>query len=288
MALAVYVLVTFGFSWAIALALHAAGGFSAAGPFLPAILLAYMFGPALGAVAASLPFERGRFLKALSLRQFRVRPVAVWTLYGWFVPILLCALALAATLVLTGQGPADAAQRLAGTIEAQGIELPMSAHTLLILTLALNVPIGIVLNTVVITLNEELGWRGFLQPKLAGLGFWPMSILIGAVWGIWHAPVVLMGHNYPGLGWSGVALMTGWTILVTPYLSLARERSGHVLPAGAFHGSINAVAGVSLLYAPQTAWPWNGILGLGGFGVLVLGWIAIWLYRRARPLQPAR
>lgn len=284
MALTVYVLITFGFSWAIALALHGAGGFAAAGPFLPAILLAYMFGPALGAVAAALLFERGRFLKALSVRPFRFRPVAVWTVYGWLVPILLCALALAATLVLTGQGPADAAQRLADIVEAQGIELPMSAHALLVLTLAVNVPIGIVLNTVIITLNEELGWRGFLQPKLAGMGFWPMSVLIGAVWGLWHAPIVLMGHNYPGLGWGGVALMTGWTVLLTPYLSLARERSGHVLPAGAFHGSINAVAGASVLFAPQTGWPWNGILGIGGFAMLALGWVAIFVYRRTRPV----
>lgn len=285
MVVAVYFVVSFAFSWTIALALHLSGGFAAAGPFLAPAMIAFMFGPAIGALAATLTYERGRVFAALGFRPFRPGPVAVWTLFGWLVPIVLCALGVLATLLLTGEPAADAAARLSAQAEAQlaelGAEMPFSAEQLLLLTLAVNVPVGILINTVILTASEEVGWRGFLQPKLEGLGFWPMSILIGLVWGIWHAPLIAMGHNYPGMGWGGIAAMTAFTILLTPYLSLARERSNSVWPAGAFHGSINAVAGVSLLYVPETAWPWNGILGLGGFAVLALGWPLIWLYRRA-------
>jgi hypothetical protein len=111
-----------------------------------------------------------------------------------------------------------------------------------------------------------------------------MSLTIGLIWGVWHAPLVLMGHNYPGLGWTGVGLMTVWTILLTPYLALARERGGGVWSAGAFHGSLNAVAGIGLLFQTQTAWPWNGLLGLAGFGVLAAGWVLIALFRSKRPV----
>ncbi len=142
------------------------------------------------------------------------------------------------------------------------------------------------LNTLLITANEELGWRGWLQPRLTHLGFWPMVLVTGVIWGVWHAPVVWMGHNYPGMGWTGVALMVVFTLGLTPYVAVVRERSDHVLPAGAFHGAMNAVAGVTLLFAPEPSWPTNGILGVAGIAVLYAGWIGVALLRRDRTGPP--
>ena len=48
MAIAVYLIVSFAFSWAIALALHQAGGFAGTGQLAAAYLFAFMFGPAVG------------------------------------------------------------------------------------------------------------------------------------------------------------------------------------------------------------------------------------------------
>jgi membrane protease YdiL (CAAX protease family) len=246
-------------------------------------LVAFMFGPAVGAVTCSLAFDRGRRLEALSLWPIRWKKVLAWTLVGWALAAGLCILGLAATLLTSGAPPADAAARLAESVRAAGVEeLPLPAETLLLLTVTVNVPVGIVLNTLLITANEELGWRGWLQPRLAHLGFWPMVLLTGVIWGVWHAPVVWMGHNYPGMGWTGVALMVVFTLGLTPYVALTRERSGHVLPAGAFHGAMNAVAGVTLLFAPDPTWPTNGILGAAGFAVLYAGWIGVALVRRDR------
>ncbi|MGJ3233269.1 MAG: CPBP family glutamic-type intramembrane protease [Oceanicaulis sp.] len=284
MAVAVYLIVAFSFSWAIALLLHQAGGFAGAGAGTTLYLLAFMFGPAVGALVAAGLFDRSRFLAALSLRPWRWRPVIVWTLIGWSVAVGLCVAGLAATLAVSGAAPADAAARLVETAQAAGVaELPLSPEALLMLTLLVNVPIGIVINTVLITANEELGWRGWLQPRLAGLGFWPSAIVIGLIWGVWHAPIILMGHNYPGMGWIGVALMCAFTTGLTPYIALMRERSGHVVPAGAFHGALNAVAGVTLLFAPDPSWPHNGLLGAAGLAVLYLGWIGVALYRKQIP-----
>ena len=42
-------------------------------------------------------------------------------------------------------------------------------------------------------LGEELGWRGYLLAKLAPIGLGRASILIGIIWGVWHAPAIFMG-----------------------------------------------------------------------------------------------
>lgn len=281
-AIGVFLVVSFGVSWAIGAWLHSEGGLAGAGAFSTLYMTGFMFGPAIGAIVATALFDRNRFLTALGFRPGRAGPVVIWTVWGWLVPVALAALASIVTLVLTRSEPADAAAALAAVVEASGQEVPMSPEMLLTLQLAIGVPVGILINTVLLTISEELGWRGWLQPRLSGLGFWVQSLVIGVIWGVWHAPLILMGYNYPGLGWTGVAVMTLFTVLLTPYLALARERGGGVYAAGAFHGSINAVAGVGLIFLPDQNWPWNGLLGLGGFAVLAAGLVPIALYRQAR------
>ena len=41
-------------------------------------------------------------------------------------------------------------------------------------------------------LGEEIGWRGFLVPELAKItSFTRTALLSGAVWSLWHYPVIL-------------------------------------------------------------------------------------------------
>src|SRR5699024_8144281 len=56
---------------------------------------------------------------------------------------------------------------------------------------------GITVNAV-LGFGEEIGWRGFLLREFRALGFWKASLLIGFIWGLWHAPLIIFaGHNYP-------------------------------------------------------------------------------------------
>lgn len=267
----VFLLIAFGFSWLVAWQIQASGGLGAQGPLASVGLLSLMMmGPALGAIVCALLFDRGRRLAALGLQGFSLGTVAKWTGLAWLVAILACGLAVPVTLLLSGQAMGDPVAMITAQLAAADQGVPMDPATLLVIQLAIGLPVGILFNTAFLTISEELGWRGWLQPRLEGLGFWPMCLAIGVLWGLWHAPIVLMGFNYPGLGWTGVAVMTLFTTLWTPYHALARERGGVIAAAG-MHGTLNAVAGVSLLFLSEPDWPWNGPLGVGGFVVLAAG-----------------
>jgi len=45
--------------------------------------------------------------------------------------------------------------------------------------------------------GEEAGWRGYLLHEWKHMQFWKASLFIGLIWGIWHAPLILLGYNYP-------------------------------------------------------------------------------------------
>jgi CAAX protease family protein len=48
----------------------------------------------------------------------------------------------------------------------------------------------------VLTFGEEYGWRGYLLPKLLPLGEVKAAIVVGLIWGPWHAPMLAAGLNY--------------------------------------------------------------------------------------------
>jgi uncharacterized protein len=46
--------------------------------------------------------------------------------------------------------------------------------------------------------GEEYGWKYYLQDRRLGLfGGYKGIILVGLIWGLWHAPLMMMGMNFP-------------------------------------------------------------------------------------------
>lgn len=93
--------------------------------------------------------------------------------------------------------------------QAGAAEIPMPVGTLVALQLAL-MP-GAAFINLLPALGEELGWRGWLLPKPLPLGTLPALLVSGVIWGLWHAPIILLGYNYPDaprwLGMTEMALM---------------------------------------------------------------------------------
>jgi membrane protease YdiL (CAAX protease family) len=128
--------------------------------------------------------------------------------------------------------------------------------------------------------GEEVGWRGLMFRELIHTGFWRCSALTGFVWGLWHAPLVMLGHNYPQHPSIGVLMMIAWTMLLSPIFSYVRLKSGAVPAAAILHGSLNATAGLSIMLVKGGDDLTTGVSGLPGFAVL--GTSCMLLYIRLR------
>jgi hypothetical protein len=93
--------------------------------------------------------------------------------------------------------------------------------------------------------GEELGWRGFLIPRLESGGRTPYAattIFIG-VWATWHVPLFFYSH---GLGSMSVFMIPGWlvSIALSSYLiTWLFHRSGNsILVVAVFHGVVDLVS----------------------------------------------
>jgi hypothetical protein len=129
--------------------------------------------------------------------------------------------------------------------------------------------------------GEELGWRGYLLPKLMPLGKLKAYTILGVAWGFWHAPLVLVGFNYPGYPVLGVLWMTGLTTVVGIYLNELTLQNRSSILAGWVHGAFNGQAyGVWRILFPSLNPLLGGITGL--VGMAVWAGIGLWHVRRGR------
>lgn len=118
--------------------------------------------------------------------------------------------------------------------------------------------------------GEELGWRGYLLPKLMALGKVRAYLLVGIIWGLWHLPLILIGFTYPGQPLLGALAFIALTTTFGIYLNELTLRYRSSILAGWVHGVFNSQKlGVWTLLFPSV----NPLLG--GFGGIV--GIAVWL-----------
>ena len=108
--------------------------------------------------------------------------------------------------------------------------------------------------------------------------FLKASLIIGFIWGIWHAPIILMGHNYPQHPAAGVLMMTILCILLTPLFLYVTIKSKSVIAAAIIHGTLNGTAGISILVISGGNDLTTGLTGLAGFTALIISLLILYLY----------
>lgn len=263
-----YVLITFAATWGVEAGLIANGlrfddlvGQSAPGLWL----LGVMWIPGLAALAVALFVERAAprsLVPALSLRLGSVGP--------YFLSIGIIPLAYAFMYGLTWAAGLSGFDPGLSTLSALS-GTPIGRDTALQIMLPLSIFLGPLINFV-FGLGEELGWRGFLLPRLMPLGKPAAYLILGLLWGLWHAPLIWAGLNYPGQPLPGILMMCLICLAFGAFLNEMTLHYRSSILAGFLHGAANAQGyGIWMWMFPGTHPLLGGAMGFTG----VLVWTAL-------------
>jgi len=283
-----FIVLTFSFSYLLAGIYYILGGrIENVGFMFMAIV--YMFIPMIMAIVLQ-KFVYKDSLKALGIN-FKVNR---WWLVAWILPLFLSLLTLLISLIMPGvqfsPGMEGYIARLSGTLTPEQLEMlknqiATAPYLIFIFAIIQGLIYGPTINAVA-AFGEEYGWRGFLQKQYSYMGFWKMSLIIGIIWGVWHAPIIIQGYNYPQNPVLGVFMMIGFTVLLTPLIVYIRIRSGSVITAAIMHGCINATAGLSLLFTTGGSDLTVGLMGLAGFIAMAIVNLVLLAYDRKFSGEP--
>lgn len=197
----------------------------------PAFLktMSYMWGPAIAALLCLFLFRRTHWRTITSVGGAPARSAAFF---------LLPALALCA---------------------AYAPEIARGDPTSFVLKL--------VIGAFILTVGEELGWRGFLQDALRPLPKISRYALLGVMWELWH----FTNRIHEGSAVSALIRVSIWIVIlivVCWIIGEAVERSKSIVVAVTLHAWINIMASVSDVF---DASPMRAFIVLGGS-------ILLWLY----------
>jgi membrane protease YdiL (CAAX protease family) len=178
-----------------------------------------LFGPAIAAIVVTRADGSWPELRArISDWRHSLRTYAI----AFGLPFAVAATALVVYILTTGSAPG------LGTISA--IELVIF----------------------VLVVGEEIGWRGFLQPRLRErMSLVGAGLVTGVVWTLWHAPMYLLAG---ASGFAAFTLFAWWVIPLAVVMGAVAERSrSSVVVATVMHGAAN-IATPILLPGVDRSW----------------------------------
>lgn len=252
-----FTLISYALAWTVALPLWRGDGLES--PLFLPLSVAMMATPTAAALIV-LFRRKQRHSRARALGLVPVKPVGRLVGYlglGLVLPIALSFVALVVGQLFgvfhadfnkfSGFEQVTRAQLLAAGVT----ELPLPIGAMVALQFVNVIFAALVINLLP-ALAEEIGWRGWLLPRLLPLGPVPAIVTSGAIWGLWHAPLILLGYNYPGTP-APLALLTmiGFCIVMGGLFGWLRLRSQSVWPAALAHSSLNASATLYILFFAQ-------------------------------------
>lgn len=274
-----YLLLSFGLSWGIAGMYYLTGG-RLTSPSALIMLLLYMFMPMVSAIILQ-KFVYKKPLKSPLHIFFKPNR---YFLIALIAPFLIAVAGIGVSLLFPGvsytsgmEGMIDKYAPILSPSELAKLKDQIATSPIHPFWLALiqGLVAAVTVNAVA-AFGEELGWRSYLYNELKKYGFWYTSVFTGIIWGLWHAPIIVQGYNYPDAPVFGVFLMMIFTTLYAPIFTYIRLKSKSVIAASILHGGINASAGLALLVTRGGNSLLVGALGLSG--LIVLGLIDLVLF----------
>lgn len=144
--------------------------------------------------------------------------------------------------------------------------------------------------------GEELGWRGYLTPKLEELMPTPLAIVVtGIIWALWHGPLLAYGYDfgrdYDFFPYGGFIAMIVMCIALSAFLTWLTKRTDSVYPAALCHMvlDLTLTSELSLFAARSDGTPFEyrvsefWVLILSTFPVMIVcGAVCIILLRKKR------
>ena len=269
------------FSWAMFAVAHWGFGMGADTPVgLMLFSTLYMFFPIITALVLQA-IDKEKF-NHTGLVNFKIK----WSwAVAWLLPLVMTLACILVNGLMPGVELKYNAEQLINQyhipedqqemVREQLGQLP--AYLMILITLISGLIAGITVNAIA-AFGEEFGWRNYLVGALREVKFWKAALFIGIVWGIWHFPLILMGHNYPNEPQWGVLLMVVMCVLLGAVELYFVLKSKSMIVAAIMHGTINALAGVVIYFTLGGNDFVNGMPGLSGFIVMALTIVCLWIY----------
>jgi membrane protease YdiL (CAAX protease family) len=116
--------------------------------------------------------------------------------------------------------------------------------------------------------GEEIGWRGYALPRLAGrFGLGPASILLGVIWALWHLPLFFV-READTYGQSFFLYTLQVTAISVAITWLYQRTNGSLLLTMLMHSAINQSKGIVPSGVP-------GATSSFTFSASIVGWLTV-------------
>lgn len=273
----IYIVITFLLTWIYSLLIvyPIANGEALNG--VPALatqlaVAAAMFFPAIGVLLTRLITKEG--FKDVWLHPHIKGNIKIYLL-AWFGPAILTFAGMGVYFLLFPGNLDLSFSYFTATLEATGAPLetlPIPIDLLMIVQCVQAIFLAPALNFVT-CFGEEWGWRGYLLPKISKhFSTVPTLLITGIIWGLWHAPMTIIGHNY-GLGYwgfpfTGIAMMCVFCIVLGVFLSFVTLKTGSCIPAILCHGAVNGIAAIGIYFTFDGGNPFIGPAPTGIIGMI--------------------
>lgn len=251
------------------------------------LIAAVMFFPAIGVFLTRLITKEG-FKNAWLHPHFKGNIKTY--LLAYFGPGILTLLGMIAYFLIFPSEFDPEFGFIQSSLEAIGASAdmyPMSLKTLVIVQALTGLFLGPIMNFFT-CFGEEWGWRGYLLPKMAEkLPTIPMLLVNGVIWGLWHAPLTAIGHNYgvdyPGFPFTGIVAMCFFCIVMGIFLSYVSIKTKSCIPAVLGHGAINSIGGLGMYFTVDGGNPFIGPAPTGIVGAIPFIVVAVIMLIKKAP-----